>query len=66
MFVMVEIQLMHLIYDHTVTIVRECTKMMQTIPHNEYLNEVMVKELVMRHVIMATFFLMMGVILTDH
>ena len=40
--------------------------MMKTIQHNEYLNEEMEKEQVMRHVMMRTVMIMMVEIQTEH
>ena len=50
----------------TVIIVRECTKMMPTIPPNEYQTEVIVKEQEMRSEMMAIQYLMMDAVQTDH
>ena len=66
MLVMVEIKMMHMMYEHIVIIVRGCIKMMQTIQPYEYLNEVMEKELTTKHVTTTILYPMMDVVLTDH
>ena len=53
-------------HEPTATIVKGCIRMMQAIQLNEYHNEVMEKEQVMKYVMMGTHYLKMGVILIDH
>ena len=58
--------MMHLMYEHTVTKLKECIRMTQTIQRNEYLDEEMVKEQVMRHEMTIILDLMMDEIQIEH